>query len=140
MASLFNVLHSLRLTGYKQIALPGIAAPIKIEEAGVSTCSEGLSGTSPQELDSTCTSLLRHQSMHLIACSLLPFPFASMKRQAIILITCSTLTVTACHASTSPAFRSASKGRRLTAVQMRQQRSFRFICVITETKSWVLPR
>ena len=113
---------------------------MKIEGAGVSTCSEGLLGTSPQELDSTCTSLLRHQSMHLIACSLLPFPFASMKRQAIILITCSTLTVTACHASTSPAVRSANKGRRLTAVQMRQQRSFRFICVITETGGWVLPR
>ena len=78
--------------------------------------------------------------MHLIACSLLPFPFASMKRQAIILITCSTLTVTARHASTLPVFRSASKGRRMTAVQMRQQRSFRFICVITETGGWVLPR
>ena len=57
----------------------------------VATCREGLLGTSPQELDSTWTSLLRHQSMHLMACSLLPFPSASMKRHASIFITCSML-------------------------------------------------
>lgn len=36
--------------------------------------------------------------MHLMACSLLPFPLASMKRHAIIFITCST---DPCHISTS---------------------------------------
>jgi hypothetical protein len=46
------------------------------------TCSDRESGTSPQELVTTCTSCLRHQSMHMMACSLLPLPFASMNRQA----------------------------------------------------------
>ena len=45
------------------------------------TCSEFESGTSPQELDSTCAPFSRHQSMHLMACSRLPLPSAFMKRQ-----------------------------------------------------------
>ena len=47
------------------------------------TCSEFESGTSPQEFDSTCAPMERHQSMHLMACSRLPFPSAFMNRQGM---------------------------------------------------------